>query len=152
MLFILYNIFLCSLSILFLKFESVFLVTILWSHFFVVVNLLVMSFSIFFSFKTFSASILLDFRDFLNSMEFSCVCLQGFTHFENCHLRELLEHIYCHIWNRLPVQVQCMRQNAQGWYTGMTLRDGMSVQDGEHLYNSGWFMLMYGKNHYSIVK
>ena len=24
-----------------------------------------------------------------------------------------------------PVQVRCMRQGTQGWYTGMTLRDGM---------------------------
>ena len=27
--------------------------------------------------------------------------------------------------NRSPVQVQCMSQGAQGWCTGMTLRDGM---------------------------
>ena len=27
--------------------------------------------------------------------------------------------------NRSPVQVQCMRQGAQGWGTGMTLRNGM---------------------------
>ena len=26
------------------------------------------------------------------------------------------------------------------------------VQDGEHMYTQGWFMSMYGKNHYSIVK
>ena len=26
------------------------------------------------------------------------------------------------MWNRSPVQVRCMRQNAQGWCTGMTLR------------------------------
>ena len=25
-------------------------------------------------------------------------------------------------------------------------------QDGEHMYNCGWFMSMYGKNHYNIVK
>ena len=39
----------------------------------------------------------------------------------------------------------------------MTLRDGMGkevgvgVQDGEHMYTHGWFMSMYGKNHYNIV-
>ena len=42
-----------------------------------------------------------------------------------------------------------MRQGAQGWCTGMTLRDGMggggAVQDGEHMYTHGWFMWMYGK-------
>ena len=25
------------------------------------------------------------------------------------------------------------------------------VQDGEHMYTHGWFMSMYGQNHYSIV-
>ena len=51
-----------------------------------------------------------------------------------------------------------MRQGAQGWCTGMTLRDGMGrevgggVQDGEHMYTHCGFMCMYGKNHYNIVK
>ena len=40
------------------------------------------------------------------------------------------------------VQVQCMRQGARGWCTGMTQRDGMGrevggVQDGEHMYTYG---------------
>ena len=26
------------------------------------------------------------------------------------------------------------------------------VQDGEHMYTHGWFLSMYGKNHYNIVK
>ena len=30
--------------------------------------------------------------------------------------------------------------------------DGRGVQDGEHMYTCGWFMSMYGKNHYNIVK
>ena len=29
---------------------------------------------------------------------------------------------------------------------------GRGVQDGEHMYTSGRFMSMYGKNHYNIVK
>ena len=29
---------------------------------------------------------------------------------------------------------------------------GRGVQGGEHMYTHGWFMLMYGKNHYNIVK
>jgi len=39
-----------------------------------------------------------------------------------------------------------MRQGAQGWCTGMTLRDGMGrrggrgVQAGEHMYTHGGFM------------
>ena len=47
---------------------------------------------------------------------------------------------------------------AQGQCTVMTLRDGMGrevgegVQDGGHMYIHGWFMSMYGKNHYNIIK
>ena len=35
-----------------------------------------------------------------------------------------------------------MRQGAQGWGTGMTLRDemGREGQDGEHMYTHGCFM------------
>ena len=29
---------------------------------------------------------------------------------------------------------------------------GKGVQDGEHMYTHGWFMLLYGKNQYNIVK
>ena len=29
---------------------------------------------------------------------------------------------------------------------------GRGVQDGEHMYTHGWFMWMYGKTHYNIVK
>ena len=41
--------------------------------------------------------------------------------------------------------------DSMGWYTGMTQRDGTGrdegggVQDGEHVYTCGGFMLMYGK-------
>ena len=49
-----------------------------------------------------------------------------------------------------------MRQGAQGWCTGMTQKDGMgrevAIQDGEHMYTYSWFMSMYGRNHYNIVK
>ena len=30
--------------------------------------------------------------------------------------------------------------------------NGRRVQDGERMYTHGWFMSMYGKNHYNIVK
>ena len=45
------------------------------------------------------------------------------------------------------VKVQCRIQDAWGWCTGMTQRDGMGreVQDWEHVYTRGRFMLMYGK-------
>ena len=62
------------------------------------------------------------------------------------------------MWNRSPVRVRCVRQGAQGWYTGMTLRNGMGrevrggVQDGEHMYTHGRFISLYGKNPYNIVK
>ena len=41
-------------------------------------------------------------------------------------------------------------QDARGWCTGMTQSDGMGrdvagVQDGEHVYTRGGFMLMHGK-------
>ena len=50
-----------------------------------------------------------------------------------------------------------MRQGAQGWFTGMTLRDGMGREVGG---GSGWgthvhpwlIHVMYGKNHYNIMK
>ena len=29
---------------------------------------------------------------------------------------------------------------------------GRGVQDGEHMYTHDWFMSMYGKTHYNIVK
>ena len=29
---------------------------------------------------------------------------------------------------------------------------GRKVQDGGHMYTYGWFMSMYGKNHYNTVK
>ena len=29
---------------------------------------------------------------------------------------------------------------------------GKGVEDGEHMYTHGWFMSMYGKNHYNTVK
>ena len=50
-----------------------------------------------------------------------------------------------------------MRQGAEGWCTGMTHEwygegGGRGVQDGEHMYTHGWFMSMYGKNHYNIIK
>ena len=61
-------------------------------------------------------------------------------------------------WEGDLVQVWCMRQGAQGWCTGMTLKGwdgeggGREVQDGERMYTRGWFMSLYGKNHYNTVK
>ena len=38
--------------------------------------------------------------------------------------------VWAHMWDRLPLQVWCMRQGVQGWCTGMTLRDGMGREKG----------------------
>ena len=37
----------------------------------------------------------------------------------------------------------------EGWDGEGSVR---GVQDGEHMYTHGWFMSMYGKSHYDIVK
>ena len=48
--------------------------------------------------------------------------------------------------------------SAQGWYTRMTQRDGMGEggrrgsQDREHMQIHGWFISMYDKNHWNILK
>ena len=67
--------------------------------------------------------------------------------------RIALKHVYYHMWNRMPIQVLCMRQGDQGCCTGITLRDGMGRedQDGEHVYTHGLFMWMYGKVQFSSV-
>ena len=44
--------------------------------------------------------------------------------------RMALKHVYYHMWNESPVQVQCMRQGAWGWCTGMTQKDGMRREVG----------------------
>ena len=71
--------------------------------------------------------------------------------------RIALNHVYYHMWNRSPVQVQCMRQGAWRWCTGMTLRDGIGR---EVRGDSGWGAHIHPwlihvnvwQNHYSIVK
>ena len=71
--------------------------------------------------------------------------------------RRKLKHVYSTMWTRSPVQVWCVRLGAQGWCTGMTLRNGMGrevgggIQDGEPMDTQGWFMSMYGKKHYNIA-
>ena len=44
--------------------------------------------------------------------------------------RIALKHVYYHMRNRSPVQVWCMRQDAWGWCTGMTQKDGMGREVG----------------------
>ena len=50
-------------------------------------------------------------------------------------------------WDRV------LRAGALGWPEGWYGEGGgRGVQDGEHMYTHGWFMSMYGKNHYNMVK
>ena len=42
-----------------------------------------------------------------------------------------LKHVYYHMFNESPVQVRCMIQDAWGWCTGMTQRDGTGREEGE---------------------
>ena len=65
--------------------------------------------------------------------------------------RMALKHVKYHVWNELPVQVRCTILDACGWCTGTTQREGMGrekgrrVQDGEHMYTCGGFILIFGK-------
>jgi len=53
----------------------------------------------------------------------------------------------------LKLRIRCTILDAWGWCTGMTQREGMGreeggrrrVQDGEHGYTCGGFILMFGK-------
>ena len=75
--------------------------------------------------------------------------------------RRALKHVYYHMWNRLSVQVLCMRQGAQDRCTEMTLRDGMGREVrgrfrmgwGDHVYTRGWFMSMRQKppQYYKVI-
>ena len=61
-------------------------------------------------------------------------------------------------WNGSPAQVGCMRQvlgpGALGRPSGIRSGEGggRGDRDGEYMYIHGWFMSMYDKNHYNIVK
>ena len=65
--------------------------------------------------------------------------------------RVTLKHVEYHVRNELPVQVRCVILDAWGWCTGTTQRDGVGreegggVQDGEHMYACGGFILIFGK-------
>ena len=74
-----------------------------------------------------------------------------------CSERIALKQVYYQGWNRSPAQVGCMRQvlraGALGRPRGMGWR---GKREGgsrwiTHVIH-GWFMSMYGKNHYNIKK
>ena len=55
--------------------------------------------------------------------------------------------------SRFDARDRVLKAGALGWPWGMDGEgDGRGVQDGEHMYTHGWFMSMYGKNHYNIVR
>ena len=47
--------------------------------------------------------------------------------------RIALKHVYYHMWNRWPAQVQCMKQGAQIQCIGTTQRDGMGEGVGSRV-------------------
>ena len=71
--------------------------------------------------------------------------------------RMALKHVQYRMWNKSPVQVQCMIQDAHGWFTGKTR--GM-VWGGRWQGGSGWGTRVYPwwihvdvwQNQYNIVK
>ena len=44
--------------------------------------------------------------------------------------RIALKHVYYHMWNRSPVQVQCMKKGTQSQCTGTNLSDGIGREAG----------------------
>ena len=48
------------------------------------------------------------------------------------------------------IQDQLHWDDPEGW--DEEEGDRSRVQDGGHMYTYSWFMSMYGKNHYNIVK
>ena len=52
------------------------------------------------------------------------------------------KHYMCLDMHRLLLEV-----HIRNWFLG-----GSGDRDGEYMYIQGWFMSMYGKNHYKIVK
>jgi len=68
-----------------------------------------------------------------------------------------LKHVKYNIRNESPVQVQCRIQEAWGWCTGMTQRDGMGREVrgasgwGTRVY-PWWMHVDVWQNQYNIVK
>ena len=50
---------------------------------------------------------------------------------------------------RKDAQGQYLRDDPEGWGGAGV---GRVFQDGGHMYTPGWFMSIYGKNHYNIVE
>ena len=81
---------------------------------------------------------------------------QSFGLWEKAKLRWFeriaLKHVYYHMWTDRQSRFHTWGRVLPGRCTGMTLRGGRGVHEGEHMYTHGWLMSMYGKNHYNIVE
>ena len=60
--------------------------------------------------------------------------------------RMALKHVKYHVRNEMPVQVRCLGlvqwDDPEGWFGE---GGGRRVQDGEHMYACGRFILIFGK-------
>ena len=68
--------------------------------------------------------------------------------------RMALKHVYYHVRNELPVYVRYRIQDAWGWCTGMTQRDGIGREGsglGTHVHPWQIHVNVW-RNQYSIVK
>ena len=58
------------------------------------------------------------------------------------------------IWNSPSSTYETGHSKSVHWdnLDGWDGEGGGEVQDGRHMYTHGWFMSMFGKNHYNIEK
>ena len=64
--------------------------------------------------------------------------------------RMALKHVKCHVWNEMPVQVQCAMLDAWDWCTGMTQRDGIGREEGGG-FRMDFLVVMYGCESWTII-
>ena len=65
---------------------------------------------------------------------------------------EILSQVYYSIETCILSYVKQIASPGSMHETGRSGRcTGMTLRDGKHMYTHGWFMSMYGKNHYNIV-
>ena len=78
-----------------------------------------------------------------------------FVYFFHILFLFVLNSISCEMnrQSRFDARDRGLGAGALGWPWGMGWEgNGRGVQDGEHMYARGWFISMYGKNHYNTVK
>ena len=73
----------------------------------------------------------------------------------SCRQVSMGPRLNCLVQHGLPKVTTAVKNSAaQGWCTGMTWGKGCGGrwEGAFRMYTHGWFMWMYGKNHYNIVK